>query len=534
MDGFQSRVRDVINQAAGATVAVADRGLSRLVDPHMSGTTRFMQKVGYPFPLLTPQMTDPLAEAVLSGTRNVILSGTRLQPWLTPGLILSLELVENHTLESFSTIPGGDTLLTFAEPTLGAHPAGSDVHIRGFAITPTETVQAGDGGFGAQAVLFSSPFLLILGDTLTINGTPYVLSFVEEVSSDQDGYVFAVKTQTEDGFPELASDAKVIVTAKAAYRSSLIQVPQLDRSPTLVGPVAVDWISGPMVIDYNPKPESELFIEQFNNASRLVSSRVVQKNDTLSCFSIQRDQMLFWKVVEGGMNWNGTHAELRAFDSGRAHLWTPARPYLDAAAPVTKDAVVPSVAPYAVLLSSNLNTSSLKVRHGLTRAEIPATSYSVDPDLGSVSFDSSLASQPVVITFQPQLEWTLFAMANADDIELVVTLGQEGKQTFDLGPAGSPNRLKVITSSTELDSIHITARRKNGNTGAFAVSLGDWTPRGTQPSCIRYTLSTGADRDHDWSSSGLMLKSMWPCLNLLKATLDQNIAATLDGGRQIF
>lgn len=503
----------------------------------MTGEVRFMQKSGYPFPLLTPQMTATLAETATAGSNTARLQGTRLLPWLIPGTVVSFELVETVVVTSVSVLEDGNTLLLLQENIVGDHTADTTVHIRGFYANPNASTLDGEGGLGAPPVPILTPFILVPGDVFTVNGAKFTLSTAVEVSAGPSGYVYSVSTVERDGFPAMSSSTDILVTAQAAYRSSILNVPHLNDRSAVKGPMVVDWVSGPVVVDYTPTPESRLFIEEFDaGAKPITTQREIKKNDTLTRFPILRDQMLFWKTAEGGLNWNGTFTELRAFDSGRAHLWTPARPPIDAAPFVTKTATVPSFPPYAVLLSSNIRPDSATIIHAITRAQIPSTDYTVNSATGVVSFVAAYANQPVVVTYQPRLEWQLFARPSVDNVELTVTIGREPKQVFTLGAAGSANTLIIQTiGAADVDQIHVTARRQNDGAGPFIVELGDWTPRGSQTAAVRYVISTASDLDYQWASSGLMFKVMWPTIDLLRARLDGEslFARYLDNGRLV-
>ena len=539
MSGFQSRVRDVINQAAPtyATVAVADRGLSHFVDPTMTGETRFMQKAGFPFPLLTPQMSDLLAETATAGSNVAILQGARLQEWMIPGIVITFDMIESATVDSTMLLSDGNLRVSLRNNIVGDHTAGVRVFIDGFLVNPNEETVAGAGGLGAPAVQLLTPFILVPGDVLTVNGAKLKLNYAVEVSSDPNGYVFEVKVEQESGFPAMSPSTDIIVKATAAYRSQVLNVPHINNRSTMKGPVVIDWVSGPVVADYFPTPESDVFIEEYNEAAQLIASpRRVTKNDTLARFNIERDQMLFWRMAEGGLNWNGTFVELRAYDSGRAHMWTPCRPPLDAIPTATKTAVVPTFSPFAVLLTTNIRSDSVVALHGITKAQIPSSDFTVNPATGVISFAAAYASQPVIITYQPRLEWQLFARPSVDNVELTVAVGREAKQVFSLGPAGSANTLTTQTfTSNDVDQFHVTARRADDSPGPFTVMLGDWTARGTKTAAVRYTISTGAGLDYDWASSGLLLKAMWPTIELLKARVDGDsiFARYLDNGRLV-
>lgn len=536
MSGFQSAALDAINRVAPtyATAAVAHRGLSQLLDPSLTGKLRLMQKAGYPFGLLTPQSSARLTTLAAAGGYSAALEGNRLLPWLLPGVELSLELLESSLVEAVTETSTG-LLVTVAQPWLTSHAAGVTAHIRSFPITPVDDTPAGEGAAATPPVRFASPFLIVVGDTFVINGTTYRITVAEDAGMSGSLMLFDVKADPINGFPELTTATPVRIRAKPAYRSEILTVPQARIHPIIKGPWAIDWVSGPVVADYRPQPESELYVEEFNIAGQVtVAPRQINKNDVLMRHAIGRDQFLFWHVAEGGTNWNGTFVELKAFDSGRVHLWTECRPPLDAAPPQTIAAVVPGFAPYAVLLAPRLVPGSVVVLNGTTKAVIPATDYVVDDVAGTVSFLAAWASSPVIITFRPRLEWQALVIPSEAGLELVVTVGAEPKQIYALGAAGSANTVFVTTTtSADIDRIHVTVRRVSDAAGAFTVQMGDWQPRGSATGAIRYTLSTVADQDYDFCSSGLLVKPLWPALELLRARLDgaSILSKYLDNGR---
>lgn len=504
----------------------------------MTGRTRFMQKAGFPFPLLTPQASAALTISAAAGTSTVVIEGVRLLDWLIPGMGVAFELLEDAVIESVQPQENGTDVLVVLQSNLtSSHAAGTRFTIRSFPVASTTTTTAGDGGTATPAVTVQSPFILVPGDVLTIDGTTYTLSLADLTSVNPQGFVYEVKTNDENGFIALSPSTAISCRARSAYQSEILTTPQAQTRSLITGPVAVDWVSGPMVAEYFPNPESEVYIEEFDSANRqIVEPRLVEKNDTLLRFRIMRDQILFWKYAEGGCNWNGSFAELKAFESGRVHAWTACRPALDAAPPTTVAAVVPAFAPYQVLLLSRSIPGSVVVKNQLTKAVIPESDYTVDSTAGTVAFDAAYASQPVIITYRPLLEWQVVAVADVDNVEVVVKLGEEDKQVFTLPTAGT-SQILTIRAETEasIDAIHVTARRADDSPGPFTVQMGDWQPRGGVTSAIRYTLTTAADVDYDWASSGLLLKPMWPALELLRARLDGEsiFSRYLDNGRML-
>lgn len=497
-----------------------------------------MQKSGYPFSLLTPQMTASLVTAAAAGTNTVIVQGERLLSWLLPGMGVSFELLEDAVLQGVQDQGDGNVILILTTNLTSSHLAGTTFHIRAFPVFPVNSTEAGDGAIAAPAVVVTSSFLLVPGDVLTVDsGQTYTIDLANLVSFIGDVFTYEVKINNTTGFGALSPSSIVMVTAKPAYQSDLLTVPQVDVRSPVAGPVAVDYVSGPMVADYLPMPESSLYLEEYDVSNRLlVPFRLIGKNDTLARFSIGRDQMLFWQYAEGGTNWDGTHVQLKAFDSGRVHAWTPVRPLLDPAPTAISVVVVPAFSPYQVNLLNKVLPGSVTVFDAISKAVIPSTDYTVNDIAGTVSFIAAHASTSVIVEYRPRIEWQLQARANVDDIELTITIGQEIKQVFNLGPANTNNILTVeVLSDVGIDQIHVTGRRVDDAGGPFTILLGDWTPRGGITGAIRYVITTAATVDYDWASSGLIFKGLWPTIELLRARLDGSsiFARYLDNGRML-
>jgi hypothetical protein len=482
-------------------------------------------------------MSALLTATAASGTDTVTIQGARLLSWLIPGMGVSFELLEDAIIDTVTDLGEGVLQVVLTENLVGTHATATRFSIRSFSVAAPLGAVAGDGAVGSPFVSINTPFILVPGDVLTVDGATFTLSLANQVAVIPTGFSYEVKVEGTDGFPVLTSSTAITVRARAAYQSDILTVPQAVIRSLTVGPVAVDWVSGPMVADYFPDPESTCYIEEFDSTStQIVAPRIINKNDTLLRFQIMRDQMLFWRSVEGSVDWNGTFMELKAHASGRAHLWTPCRPCLDVAPPITKAAVVPSFAPYRVLLLSRIFPDSVVVINSTTKAVIPDTDYTVDNTAGHIDFAATHASQPVIVTYRPRLEWQIRAEADVDDVEVVVKVGSEDKQVFTLPTAGIASTLTVqVSTDVEIDQLHITARRADDSPGPITVQLGDWQPRGGITSAIRYTLTTGAEIDYDWSSSGLLFKPLWPTIELLRARLDGEsiFARFLDNGRML-
>ena len=116
----------------------------------MTGRTRFMQKAGFPFPLLTPQASAALTISAAAGTSTVVIEGVRLLDWLIPGMGVAFELLEDAVIDSVQPQENGTDVLVVLQSNLtSSHAAGTRFTIRSFPVASTTTTAAGDGGTAA-------------------------------------------------------------------------------------------------------------------------------------------------------------------------------------------------------------------------------------------------------------------------------------------------------------------------------------------------------------------------------------------------
>ena len=291
-----------------------------------------------------------------------------------------------------------------------------------------------------------------------------------------------------------------------------------------------------MVADLQLENESDVTIEEFSSTGRvLVPQHTVVKNDTLTRMPIRRDQMLFWSALEGGVDWDGNHFVLKAYDSGRAHLRGPSRPLMDPSPLVSGTFTVPSFSPYRVILFDSIVPGSVVVLDS-TGQEVPSADYTVDSSLGHIDFVATRASSSVFITYQPRISWSVGVIPDDDGLEICFKVGLEAKQVFPLGAKGVYQTIKVdVLGSSDIGELNVTVRRQDDSQSPFQVRMADWQPRGEATAAIRYTISTSAVRDYDWASSGLIVKSIWPNIDLLRAKLDgtSTLSRFLDSGKMV-
>jgi hypothetical protein len=192
--------------------------------------------------------------------------------------------------------------------------------------------------------------------------------------------------------------------------------------------------------------------------------------------------------------------------------------------------------PYRVLLSGEVVPGSVVCYERATHRQIPGTDFVADPLTGNVDFVAGRAGLDIVVTYRPRLAWRLSVRPSEPGLELCVTVGRETKQVYALGAAGMLQTVAIeVLSETPVDQLNLTVRRANDVAGPFVLELGDWRTNVSTVGGIRYTITSGATQDYDWASSGMLVKPLWPCIELLRARLDGTslLARYLDSGKML-
>jgi hypothetical protein len=88
------------------------------------------------------------------------------------------------------------------------------------------------------------------------------------------------------------------------YESAIVSVPNLPSTQSPLGPIAVDWLSG-TTVDSAPVEEFAS-IELYDASLSILESFDCSKNTILWQFPIRADAFLFFDVLRGAVNWNGS------------------------------------------------------------------------------------------------------------------------------------------------------------------------------------------------------------------------------------
>lgn len=610
MSRFISKIQDYINHLlpSYATVAVHPRGLVHHLDPLLSGRARFAQKSGASPALLTPQSRGRLLSPAIAGQRTLELDNALLSTWLRQGQVISVEFGERHVVEDVVETPTGLRIM-LDTPLLSPHDAGVVVQIEQFTAFMFPS-RDGGGSLSSPPVRVASEFILVPGDVVEVDGARYVLTRAQEVAIDEIAGTRTYECSTDKigGFVGVSTGKTVRVDAKTAYESNLIVLPSSPqgRRPALVGPFAYDWVSGPLHDDVRLSPESRVFVQSSRlDGVAIDAQNEIVKNSTESRVPIRRDQMLFWQVVEGGLNWDGSYTLLQAY-KGRAHLHGECTPPMNPAPEVVKTITVPTFIPRTALVTSRslekvravsvetgaeiaettrlldgvisvVNSSSTLYGVGTKFTEvfevgdeiliesIPASrvvvlavvnddeivltepysgedvvnsryrrvNYTFYPDTGQITFAGEWSGQEIRVHHRPRLDWNMTVESDVGDIEVSVKVGEQDLQVFHVQSPGIQYSLNILTDDDKpISDIHVTARRVDGSVEPFSVKLSDWQQRGSGVQAIRYWILSDAKRDYGWASSGLLAKSLWYNIDILRPFLDGDgsLAKRLDHG----
>lgn len=106
-----------------------------------------------------------------------------------------------------------------------------------------------------------------------------------------------------DGYGPKAGDT-IYLRCWSCYSSKPCAIPSLPFSNSNLGPVAFDWLSG-VTMEATSYDEFMTITTQ-DAAQNPVWTQEVQKNHVLLQEPIRSDAILFWDLLRGHLNWNGT------------------------------------------------------------------------------------------------------------------------------------------------------------------------------------------------------------------------------------
>jgi hypothetical protein len=332
-----------------------------------------------------------------------------------------------------------------------------------------------------QTLVVRSTVKLYKQDVLALNASQYTFESVTLASQTSTSYVYQLRLSKGIRFPPEAPDAVtnvgsyrptvgsiVHIRAFAVYESDLVAIPVLPTTQAMLGPVAVDWLSGTTV---ESEPVEEFAsIELFDASMDHISTQDMTKNDVLWQFPIRSDAFLFFDVLRGSVNWNGTETLLYTDNNltlpvGQLHYQCV--PHANVA-PITKWAFT----------VSNPNTTAVRI------------AVQFDP-ASPQSFDIPAQNKKLITVLAPQ-----------GDFERIFL------SVFPITSAGDPGGLMPQP-----------------------VAIGSWYPDSVTIGFVRYTILVKSESRYTFGASTLLTKPIFLNTEYLKTFIDFN--ALMDNARLV-
>lgn len=190
------------------------------------------------------------------------------------------------------------------------------------------------GGADAQLTV-RGRFDVLLGDKLWIQSDPALLLSGAEYTVS---FVFANTTSlslrntvigldsTLPASAVIADDSVVYLRAYPAYKSLVVNVPNVNRAPYPLGPFVLDYVSGSM----NDRPDQPEFlsVQTFDVLGMPIDPypRLVPKNTPIIGVPIHQSAFLFFNVHAGTCLYRNQRLLLRTDEFGKCMIWTDLLP----------------------------------------------------------------------------------------------------------------------------------------------------------------------------------------------------------------
>lgn len=302
--GLLHTVSDVLNRQLylGVQACLVPHGLSIPLDPFALGQVKFGRKLESVLPLLVAENLFHLNEDVGFQVDRITLD--RMSSWLEPGGYIYIGRRELHEIEDIS-----DSTLILSTRLLADHLAGEVVY---HYSSPVQV----EGNYvqGSEYLSVDTKYFLIRGDVIAIPVivADTVLSFQEytikesTLSSTINGVNQYFVLLDRGIFRDLDDNETVQLRAYLGYKSKVLNLPvQIEAMRRLVGPYLLDWLSAPFVND-TEMVETQT-IQRYDIARNPVGPpETITKNHLMLENIIEANQILFWDMVEGRINYDAT------------------------------------------------------------------------------------------------------------------------------------------------------------------------------------------------------------------------------------
>lgn len=333
-----------------------------------------------------------------------------------------------------------------------------------------------------QTMVLRTNVKLYKQDVLALNFSEYPFESVQLASQTSDAYAYQVTLANGLRLPPEAPagatnpdayrpsiDSTVHIRAFAVYESEIVSVPTFPTTQAMLGPVVVDWLSG-TTVETDPVEEFAS-IELYDAALELLSTQDCTKDTPLWQFPIRSDAFLFFDVLRGSVNWNGSETLMYPDNN----LTLPVCQLHYQCVPVAQ--VNPPITQWAFTVN-NPNTTTVRV------------AVQFDP-AAPQSFDVPAQSKKLIIVVAP-----------TEPIERIFL------SAFPVTSAGDPGGLMPLP-----------------------IGIGSWYTDAVSVGHLRYTLFAKATARFTFGVSTMLAKPIFLNTEYLKTFIDFN--ALMDNARLV-
>jgi len=546
---------------------VRPRGLAIPIDPWLRGTVRWARKLGGASSVWRPDVSMKLDQPTGRGEYGLWV--TSLPDDLMIDTVLRISPTLKAKLADWNT---QEFTLTLAEESDVRLETGDVIEVWGWPIT-VEGAQP----VGSNQIIVSSTLYLGRGDQLEVPvgtgtddwkwTTSHLANKVEFIQEDAEGYQYLLTLST--GLARaIASDEVIYMRAFPAYFSGKVSLPDFSAEYLrVIGPFLLDWMSGALATQVS-------YTEYFSYKQYTADLRPItpmnagDHNAQVNNMPIKSEQLLFWRLVAGTINHQGSRAKCTCDAEGHFRLVEPLAPYM---LPPTYYARGYILAAAKALLANNdwwrvhdgltLVTFEFKLDGayvavpgrttvdisgaGVVTADqvaavmagaivnsalnIEAIGYGAKVELVNKTH-GSLGNVPLVEgvvtpTFAVAgmsgggggLKWVITVEASAA-ATMWVQLYPNADQQFAL--VAGFNVVTVEIKDSDLEATHVDLRF-SGAEGTY-FWLTDWSLQGSRTAYVETETVVHTTTDQ-WASGFLFAKPLWPNFNLVQAVPDTDL-----------
>lgn len=333
-----NEIRDTLTKSLPTPIIgqLRSRGLAIPLDPWMKGSLRFAEKFGAQGSVWFPSICMKTIKGANAGSSTFFVDSVKNGVDL--GSIVLINNIRYRVIDFDTSISTDNTLsvdnsiytslATGSLITLWAIP----ITLEGLASKDTTTIRISSSVLLAYMdrleVPIESPSAGIPGYETT---TFHDILQVDLVEQDVEGYKYLLKLK-QPLARTLTDSETLYLRAYPAYFSGNIALPLfISNRLTIVGPFLLDYLSGPLVNNIDFEEYSSVKCLRTDETVITPYVSVGSHNIQINRMPIQADQFLFWKLIDGILQWNGYELIGQLDDNGRWRLIESMAPHMEIA-----------------------------------------------------------------------------------------------------------------------------------------------------------------------------------------------------------